>query len=431
MDFLNAESAVFRTVTTGNIELINHAINNYKDSKGGYHRYNLFQKTDSDGRNLLHYVCLYNTDEVATWMLSLKDDNSYRKAPIPKVSDHFGATPVMYAARAGMVMFVREWVQRNGDIKTVDKCGRNVLHYCCFGQSTTYKVPQVADSFKMIKETMKEISHILIENGVDCNCKDNTGKTPIQYFVHTKVDKCLDLINNIKLWKYMYTCALFGTKTPQAFGGLMHLTVAHCFVEDAVYFNKNRVEEVVETIKECKLDVNETDDNGMTALHHLCYYEYDNEPYGLREALVAELLELGADPDVKDIRGYTPLMCALDKRFVVADNTDPRNTSENSMGRLLNINSLSSAPKMTENAETYEEMKKVIKKSNDETLAKLEDIIELKSEVKAMAEKLEASYKLIQDFQEIQRDMLEKMNEQHQELMELRATPKPYPKIKP
>ena len=106
MDSLKAEvAAVFRTVITGDKDQIEQAINNYKESGYSSHRYHLYKKTDSDGRNLLHYACMYNTDEVATWMLSLRDD--YRKSAehIPKISDNFGASAVMYAASTGKVTF--------------------------------------------------------------------------------------------------------------------------------------------------------------------------------------------------------------------------------------------------------------------------------------------------------------------------------------
>ena len=86
MDSLEAEvAAVFRTVIAGDRDQIEQAINNYRALMGSYHHYILYQSKDSDGRNLLHYVCMYNTDEVAIWMLSFQDDNTC--SPIPKISE--------------------------------------------------------------------------------------------------------------------------------------------------------------------------------------------------------------------------------------------------------------------------------------------------------------------------------------------------------
>ena len=129
---------------------------------------------------------------------------------------------------------------------------------------------------------------------------------------------------------------------------------------------KDRGETLQRVFESGKLNLNETDHNGMTALHHLCYYEYDSEPYGLREVLVAKLLELGADPNLKDIRGYTPLMCALEKRYIVLyDHSDPRRSNDQGMGRMLNA--------YTENAKLGYDINKMSYKNVSENLERFKE----------------------------------------------------------
>ena len=200
------------------------------------------------------------------------------------------------------------------------------------------------ENLKTRKDSLKQMSDFLIDNGIDYNGKDKTAMTPIQYIVNVDVEKsleqhALETRNIAEIWKYIYACAIYGTKPSQAFYGLVHLTVAQCFIQGMGIFSKPKVDQMEEIITDFKLNINETDGNGMTALHHLCYYEYDSEPYGLREVLVAKLLELGADPNIKDIRGYTPIMCAIEKGYAIKyDPLDPRGENKKGIGRLLKPN---------------------------------------------------------------------------------------------
>ena len=114
----------------------------------------------------------------------------------------------------------------------------------------------------------------------------------------------------------------------------MHLCVREYFTNGAMKSFKQKMEKFEETVDKAKLNVNEEDDNGMTALHHLCYYQFELEPYGLRDGLVAKLLDLGADPNIEDLSRFTALMCAVDAGFVRdADLNDHR--YDTGIGRLL------------------------------------------------------------------------------------------------
>ena len=159
MDSLKAEAwTVFMTVATGDSSKIKQAMDNYKEP--GITSYNprasIFARKDRDGRNLLHYACMYNTDYVATWMLSVTDNN---EKYIPIVRDMFGASAVMYAARAGMLQFIKIWITQGQSIKDLDKNGMGILYYCCgAGENIQYHPgmkPKCLNDYQNKAETMK------------------------------------------------------------------------------------------------------------------------------------------------------------------------------------------------------------------------------------------------------------------------------------
>ena len=326
MNSLQPEVAsVFKIVITGNMDQINQAINNYKDPvlihkpldysdtsviyqlmSSDFHCKSLFQKKDSDGRNLLHYACMYNTDEVATWLLSL----TYTYSELTMLeTDNFGATPVMYSAMSGRVNFVKEWIERKLDIYSKDKEGRNILHYCCGAGANIPEHPEAVG--EVTKDGIIQVVYIDLDNGVDYTLVDARGMLPTQYILDINLQEkwfTLDSADTKRRWKEIFERVILNLKPHEALMGCMHMQVAGCFKKNFRDRN-NRLSNLEEQIKAGNLDVNETDEKGMTALHHLCYYEFDCEPYGLRGVLVEKLLKLGANPNMKDIRGFTPLRC--------------------------------------------------------------------------------------------------------------------------
>ena len=103
-----------RSVSTGNLVLVKQILNEYeagntrgKDKGRTGSIKALLNSKDMDNRNLLHYACLYNTNDVATWLfLTMKTKN----VDVTQ-KDTMGASPVLYAAKAGMVGFVEEWIK--------------------------------------------------------------------------------------------------------------------------------------------------------------------------------------------------------------------------------------------------------------------------------------------------------------------------------
>ena len=424
MDSLTPEVAdVFRTVITGGRDQINQAINNYREPGYiGCHRYFLYQKKDSDGRNLLHYVCMYNTDEVATWMLSLTDDNGPMRSPIPKISDKFGATAVMYAARAGKVKFVQEWIKQGGNINTTDIQGLTILDYCLgLGETFPKQTGAASDSAYGKMNQIKQVTFTVMKKGVKSSALEKKGITPIEY-----IDKYLFFIDcdaNIpmKIRQEIYESVIMRAKPKEIHEEQTHLCVAICFKLNHNLNNSQRVAKFEEMILNGSLKINETDSNGMTALHHLCYYEYDTEPYGLREALVAKMLDLGADPNIKDTRGYTPLMCAIEKGYVVIYNSnDPRSTNEQGMGRLLkayDVNKetltipLMSADKIRQKMDMFEVFRQEQEQINDEVMKHFK---EFQQKINQMKDSNEG-------FQMENTKLRQTLNQRSEELLELKS----------
>ena len=396
MDSLKPEvAAVFRTVITGDRRQINQAINNYRDPNStGYHRCYLYQEKDSDGRNLLHYVCMYNTDEVATWMLLLEDETG-SSLTFPKISDNFGATAVMYAASTRKFTFLKACKQ-GFDVKNKDKEGRNILNYFCgTGQTIPERDNQAARL--QLNRDQARLAHFLIEKGFSFYAVDPDGMIPFKIYTETNFNKCLylnqsDADEAQKSWKEVYktisvilTGQMHSPTLPEpsslkVYGGLMHTAVALCFMYHVATGIKQRVENFEEKITFGKLDVNETDGDGMTALHHLCYYKYENEPYGLRDILVAKLLELGADPNAEDIWMRTPLMCAIENGYVINDGH--QTAEQQRMGKLLKTHvAFQIALNKEEAKEIIQDMKENMKEMN-------QVLSELKAEVKKQTKEI-------------------------------------------
>ena len=193
---------------------------------------------------------------------------------------------------------------------------------------------------------------MLIDAGADYLAEDITGICPLQHAIQDKnihilvyilsdIERArriwnegeMELIGKLSEMKIHPRVKLL-TQPVNVIGGYMHLCVRECFTDGAMKSFKQKMEKFEETVDKAKLNVNEVDDNGMTALHHLCYYQFDSEPYGLRDGLMAKLLDLGADPNIEDLSGFTALMCAVDAGFVRdADLNDHR--YDTGIGRLL------------------------------------------------------------------------------------------------
>ena len=372
-------ASVFNIVATGNKEEVEKAVNNYKDPYGiqrnlydtrDCHLYMLTQKKDGAGRGLLHYACMYNTDDVASWLASLSPQNvSGTPAQFSRDGDRNGVTAAMFAAKAGFRTVISQLTQplynpyqsqtamenfKNRIVQAIDNQGRTLLHYC-FGEGEPVPTINKSRQKECTPDDRNQMGKFLVEKGINLFQKDKTGQNAIQHAIVKEWNELLNyIIGNhsraLKIWenkefgiiamlseKLIYPRISLFTTPLEISGGYTHLCVRECFIQDAKINRETRLETFESKIQKGKLNVNEVDDNGMTALHYLCYYKFDTEPYGVREGAIAKLLELGADPYIEDIRGYTPLMCAVEKGFVdIHDLSDPRTKNCKGIGNLLN-----------------------------------------------------------------------------------------------
>ena len=325
--------------------------------------------------SLLHLACLYNTEEVASYLLSLWNQWKCKR-------DEYGATAVMYAARAGMAGFVKEWIKRGYDVTSTDKKDRNILHYFWAPDSIFYDILDL-ERKPCNHEIMEELFYLILQKGIDIFQVVSQARDLVRCAIESKyftiaVHILADKSRARTLWdKRLYrTIALLSqykiyhrvkldTKPLPVLGDYIHLCLWECFHQDSTIKKRREIIESFETtIRSARLNVNEPDDNGRTALHHLCYYQFDTEPYGLREGLVAKLLELGADPNLTDIRGCTPLMCAVDRGYVDAEDLND-NQHETGIAKLLKTNQTCEEKATAEgNEKTNKEESELVKEKN-------------------------------------------------------------------
>ena len=379
-------STVFKELASGSIQLLKQAL------KGTGFRDISYDAKDCNDRGFLHYVCIFGTDEKALWALSL-EFTTYGVGPYRTESKHFipwntkdkfGATPVMYAARSGMIGFVKEIIKKypySANVKDKDNRDRNIFHYLWGVDSIFRGVPDIRRQL-CDNETMEELCRIFMESEVDLFHPDKKRRDPVYCALESRSYTVLvyilsDHSRTRQLWvkRLYHTIALLSThkiyhrvvlntKPLPVLGDFIHLCLWECFQEDPTTKKRREIiEDFQTTVRFARLNVNEPDDNGRTALHHLCYYQFDTEPYGLREGLVAKLLELGADPNMTDIRGCTPLMCAVDRGYVDAEDLND-NQHETGIAKLLKTNQTCEEKAIAEgNEKTNKEESELVKEN--------------------------------------------------------------------
>ena len=157
---------------------------------------------------------MYNTDEVATWLLSL----TYTYSELTMLeTDNFGATPVMYSAMSGRVNFVKEWIERKLDIYSKDKEGRNILHYCCGAGANIPEHPEAVG--EVTKDGIIQVVYILLDNGVDYTLVDARGMLPTQYILDINLQEkwfTLDSADTKRRWKEIFERVILNFKASRS-----------------------------------------------------------------------------------------------------------------------------------------------------------------------------------------------------------------------
>ena len=292
---------------------------------------------------------MYNSDDVL--QLLITDFKFYSNTDKDLVS------PFMYALKKGLYKFVsKSWFA----LSAKDTYKNNIIHYCCgdgveipvFGGTQSLTVINKDNCLQFIKSIIKQEQ----EQGKSYKSFDiyhNTnGMSTLRCALESKLDNvaawmlsqpkitslALKQESNQTLGEIgKYGIKIVNSEKPLKYSHAIHVILERLLINDTHFTLQEMKNEISQYVKNYRLDVNSTDHNGMTVLHYLCYNKYKQEAYGFKEGLIKLFVDLGTDPEIRDIRGYTALMCAVEKGLVkLSDYTDPRVNNEAGIGKLLN-----------------------------------------------------------------------------------------------
>ena len=213
---------------------------------------------DEEGRTLLHYACRKGYISLTTELLEAGAD--------PTVQDNQGNTPLHYVCERGDILCSKYFIDKCS--YTLWKIPNNkgvtprYVRNSSSGQTVLHLACQMCDGNLIIK---------LFEVGADPRIQDNQGYTPLHYACARGDIYCL---NN-----FFLCCQDPNTlfQIPNS-SGVTPLSV-----------------QVVET--------------GRTLLHLACEKQNSN--------LVRKFLKAGADPNIYDTSGFTPLMRVITKNSII------------------------------------------------------------------------------------------------------------------
>jgi len=213
------------------------------------------------------------------------------KTEYSKIRDYNGKTLLHWTVAFGLKDESKFLLEQQIDPNARDDEGRTPLHYA----------------------SNVEVAELLLKHGADPNAQDNEGNTPLHVAVREgdldMVELLIKYANpNIKNNKGLLP--IHYAKNCQIMTKLLQIT-KDLNIRDATLLHnaaKNGCKEVAKFLLDNGADPNVRDDEGRTPLHYASNVE------------VAELLlKHGADPNAQDNEGNTPLHVALyDERIEVA-----------------------------------------------------------------------------------------------------------------
>ena len=356
------EVDLFRTVATGTVQEVRAAIDNYQipdRDKQIYGHYTdrlvyVHKKKTKGNQELLHYAAMYNTEDVLQ-LLFTDFKFSFESR------DTYEIHPLMYALKNGMYKLVNLAIEYKYILFQKDRYGNNIIHYCCGGGVDIPEFPgsrrkttmrNKDDCLECVKYIVQQrnslikfdVYHVNINRISTLRCAlDNKLYNVAAWMLSqsetiSNMSKVLqhetaETLAEIGKYKINFvTC-----EKPLQYSTAIHLILERLLTNKTYFTLQEIKDKLTQYVKNYGLDVNSTDHNGMTVLHYLCYYQYKQEAYGFKEGLIKLFVDLGTDPEIKDIRGYTALMCAVEKGLVqLSDYTDPRVNNEVGIGKLLN-----------------------------------------------------------------------------------------------
>lgn len=258
---------------------------------------------DSEGQNALH-------------ILSMEDEYSEAQLDMAKTLLNYGIdinaetkskqTALMLAIANGNSEIARFLIENGCDIFIADNDGWNALVYSIYYENADIvdllleegadvyseftSDEYVHSAFEMAVSTGNiEIINALIDYGVDINMEDPNGLPFWLYSVIYNQPQVLkEMINQGVVLDYVDE------------DGITPVIVAAIFL----------AADIIPILVANGLYVDEADYGGWTALHYACYSKEYGYPESMLYATVASLISSGADVNVRDIDGCTPLMVA-------------------------------------------------------------------------------------------------------------------------
>lgn len=214
-------------------------------------------------------------------------------ASVNETNDH-GLTALHMAVVSRHLSIVDLLLKNKADVNAKDDFGLSPLHYAAGGSCANFVRTAVTKKGLVVDTTAREVSQrqglddiirkLLGSSGVDIDCKDRDGRTPLHYAVWDMNTVLIGLL----LDAGASFCADKDGYTP------LHM---------AVHRQNHKALHIL--LRSSRVDVNASTKHGATALHLAAFH--------CSLTIVMELLHKGAEISPRDKDGLTPHMIALVK----------------------------------------------------------------------------------------------------------------------
>ncbi|RRQ49093.1 ankyrin repeat domain-containing protein [Maribacter algicola] len=210
------------------------------------------QLINKEGRNLLHLIAGRNKD------LNIFE-HFITSGISPELKDKEGVTPLMITASGNDLDVVELLTKHVGDLNLTDDKGRNAL-------------------MMAVESNEAEIVDFLLKKGADVASRDNDGNSIAYYLIHNYNPKNSDSFD--RKWNLLQEAGLTMNGKQGNGNTLLHLAA------------KDNNLELLKRLENLAIDINEKNEDGVTALHFAAMSS-DNEE------MLKYMISMGADVSAK------------------------------------------------------------------------------------------------------------------------------------
>jgi ankyrin repeat protein len=317
---------------------------------------------NKDGRTALHHAVVKGSKEIVRLLLKNGADVN--------VKDSDGKTPLILASMRGNVEIMKLLLENNADPNIRDKEERTAILYAIFRRIISNDAREIAEILLKYNADVNvadkkgitplyfailcvdfDLIKMLIENGADINAKEKTGQTILYATIISVKKENEDKIKEILKYllekganpnetirlklplKTLLKDGIISVLNYDAYKArglkdeddivfffsplstavvMKNLELVKLLVEHGAEINRNQLssavavgsKEIVLYLIEKGADVNRIDDMGFAPIHNAVLKKVNSE-------ILTLLLEHGANPDIKDPNGETPLFYAV------------------------------------------------------------------------------------------------------------------------